>query len=116
MDPQEGEGRRDAIVEARNSVDTNEHTVHSVVTPTPLIRRSPETLTSEHDGRNEPLPSSAGTQLLATNLERRLDQIATPVPPVRHVLAVTGNAPIPRTGLNLEQTITADEAVPPVPV
>ena len=50
-----------------------------VITPTPSIepiQRSPEALTSEHGGGNEPSPPLAGTRSLATNLDRQLAQLA----------------------------------------
>ena len=85
VDPEEDEGTR--YSDARGT---------TLVSPTPSMtegRPFSETPTSEHGGRNEPLPpTSAGTPLPATNLAQRLETavVTEPVPPGN---TVTSNQP-----------------------
>ena len=80
VDPEEG-GTVYADAQSRNSFIPGVGNYASsgfVITPTPTPTGNPDrsssaTLTSEHGGRNEPLPpSQAGIELLATNLDRQL--------------------------------------------
>lgn len=82
--------------------------VGGMVTPTPPSNRDRhplEALTSEHGGSNEPLPSSAGISLLATNLDRQLANLTVSHRGAAHAQVNTN------FGVNRENGIGANTAL-----